>query len=56
MGLFGPSKAQQSREIVARHAKQAKKEKKAKRQEKAAVQKFGRRGSGIVCGWGWDEQ
>ena len=50
MGLFGPSKAQQSREIVARHAKEEKKEKQAKAQRKADNAKYGRRGRGILCG------
>ena len=50
MGLFGPSKAQQSREIVARHAKEEKKEKQAKAQRKADNATYGRRGRGIVCG------
>lgn len=62
MGLFSSSKSwgaqaarggprdRKSREIIARHAKQAKKEKKAKQRRKAHNKKFGR-GPGIVCGW-----
>ena len=56
MGLFGPSKAQQSRDIIARHAKQDKKAKKARDREKAANQEFGRRGRGIVCGWAAEDK
>jgi hypothetical protein len=55
MGLFGPSKAQQSRDIIARHAKQEKQEKKARAQRKAGNAKYGRRGRGILCGWAADD-
>jgi hypothetical protein len=55
MGLFGPSKAQQSRDIIARHAKQEKQEKALKKQAKAERQLYGRRGRGILCGWAADD-
>jgi hypothetical protein len=55
MGLFGPSKAQQSRDIIARHAKQEKQEKQARAQRKADNAKYGRRGRGILCGWAADD-
>jgi hypothetical protein len=55
MGLFGPSKAQQSRDIIARHARQDKKAKKARARRKADNKRYGRRGRGIVCGWAADD-
>jgi hypothetical protein len=55
MGLFGPSKARQSRDIIARHARQDKKAKKARAQRKADNKRYGRRGRGIVCGWAADD-
>ena len=45
-----PHVSRASREIIARHAKEEKKEKRAKAQRKADDAKFGRRGRGILCG------
>lgn len=55
MGLFGPSKAKQSAEIIARHKRLDKKARKAKARRKAENLRYGRRGRGIVCGWAADD-